>query len=105
MARRMEADVVGHHQASEAIYARELGIHFAALSYVTNIAAGLADPGGQGALGWQGTASGFARSTEILLEAVVLAARRQVKCEICAAARNPPVWKRGSEVRLRPQFR
>lgn len=104
MAQNAGADMVAHHQASEAIYAREIGIHYGALNYVTNIAAGLSPPEEAFVSSEQANA-GYARCTESLLKAMVLAAQRQVACQVCPQGDEQPVERSEREVQLKPVYR
>lgn len=105
MARSAGADMVAHHHASEAIYSRELGIHFAGMSYVTNIAAGLeADPAKRFVTDDQAR-TGYAQCAEIMLAAMVRAARRNSACAICPIRNDSPVQVRPEDIRPKPVFR
>jgi 5'-methylthioadenosine phosphorylase len=88
MARILGADMVAHHQASEAIYARELGIHFGALDYITNIAAGLCKAGEQEFVTHEQAMEGYQQCTEVMLKGLVLAAVRDVQCTTCPQHRE-----------------
>lgn len=105
MARNAGADMVAHHQASEAIYARELGIHFGALNYVTNIAAGLVKPGQQEFVTEAQAKQGYAVCAEIMLAVMVRAARRDPACTTCPIKADGPVQIRPEDIRPRPVFR
>ncbi len=83
MARGLGADMAAHHQASEAIYARELGIHFAALAYVSNIAAGLTGDWEAGFVSDQEAEEDYRLAGEILLEAAAAASRMVPSCQVC----------------------
>jgi 5'-methylthioadenosine phosphorylase len=83
MAKAVGVDMVAHHQASEAIYSRELGIHFGALDYVTNIAAGLSKAGDMEFVTHEQAMEGYRQCTDIMLNTLALAAKRDVKCAVC----------------------
>jgi 5'-methylthioadenosine phosphorylase len=83
MVRAMGGDMVAHHQASEAIYARELGIHFGALNYVTNIAAGLCKPPAKEFVTDEEAHEGYSQCTQVMFNAMAMAARRDVGCKVC----------------------
>jgi 5'-methylthioadenosine phosphorylase len=83
MARILGADMVAHHQASEAIYSRELGIHFCALDYITNIAAGLCKEGEQEFVTHEQAMDGYQQCTDVMLKGLVKAATRDVHCSTC----------------------
>lgn len=104
-ARRAGADVVHHHQASEAIYARELGIHFAAFNYISDIAADTTD--GEAAWLERGRSREVREAcAEILLEAMARAARRQPSCDVCPQdLERQPVEIPAEAVRPREVYR
>jgi 5'-methylthioadenosine phosphorylase len=106
--RRMRAagaDMVAHHQASEAIYARELGIHFGAISYVSNIAPGLASDPSKAFVTDEQAKAGYALCANIMLEAMARAASRTVSCTACPQDQDGPVKVRPEDVKARPIFR
>jgi purine nucleoside phosphorylase len=83
MAQALGAGMVAHHQASEAIYARELGIHFAALAYVSNIGAGLSKGWEDGFVSEEEAREDYALTAEILVQAAAAASRKALTCRIC----------------------
>jgi len=91
MAKNAGADVVHHHQASEAIYARELGLHYGALNIVSNVAAGLTSDWGESWL----TPEKYRQATEacadIMLDTMVRAAQRDSTCTVCPISTDQPV--------------
>ncbi|HZQ07172.1 MAG TPA: hypothetical protein VFD70_11375 [Anaerolineae bacterium] len=96
-------DFVAHHQASEAIYARELGMHYTALNFISNIGEGL-EPGTAWASGEFARAH-YALCTEILLDAVALAAQRTNTCTECPQPDTNPGNIRPEDVKLKPVWR
>jgi 5'-methylthioadenosine phosphorylase len=102
MAKAAGADMVAHHQTSEAIYARELGIHYGAIDYITNIAAGLSSQEEAFVTDEQAKA-GYEECTRIMLEAVVLASQRKPACDVCPQTEEQPVDVR--EVISKPVYR
>jgi 5'-methylthioadenosine phosphorylase len=97
------ADVVHHHQASEAIYARELGIHYGAFNIVSNIAAGLAADWGESWLSPEQYKAATAACADIMLDAMVRAAQREAHCTVCPVPKDQPVVV--TEVVQRPVYR
>jgi 5'-methylthioadenosine phosphorylase len=104
MAQSVGADMVAHHQASEAIYARELGIHYGAINYVTNIAAGLSELEDPFVSDDQAKA-GYKSCTEIMLSAMVRAAGRDPDCQICPQDEDQPIERKKEDVLLKPVYR
>ena len=106
MARTLGVDVLTHHLVTEAIYARELGIHFSALNYVSNVGAGMGSSWGESIVEideqWEDKEAGAA----ILLSAVSAAGAREMQCDFCPRARSKPVmFLEPAEPRLKPVFR
>lgn len=89
MAKFVGADMVAQSQATEAIFARELGIHYGALNYITNYAAGQL-PGGSAWASEDQAKSGYAQCTEILLETMVRASKRDPRCSACPRPQHEP---------------
>lgn len=105
MAKIAGADVVHHHQASEAIYARELGIHYGAFNYVSNTAAGLASNWDVSWLTEEQSRQLTAKCTEIMLDAVARAARRESACTVCPVPKEQPVVIKPEEAKAKPVYR
>ena len=107
MALRAGADVVAHHNASEAIYARELGIHYAAVLYVTNYAAGLSTDWIAAADYEKSSRLGKQQCADFLLEAVVRTAQRSPECLVCPGPETQPLYVSGPAGRssLKPTYR
>jgi len=103
MMQRLGGDLVAHHQASEAIYARELGIHYAALDYITNIAEGL-EPNTPWIAAEEVRAGGTV-CVEIMLEAVARAARRTSTCTACPRSSDDPAGIAPESVLMKPVYR
>jgi 5'-methylthioinosine phosphorylase len=91
MAKNAGADVVHHHQASEAIYARELGLHYGAMNIVSNIAAGLATDWEESWLGPEKYQQATEACADIMLAAMVRAASRTSTCTVCPVSKDQPV--------------
>ena len=90
MAKAVGADMVAHHQSSEAIYARELGVHYGAIDYITNIAAGLSSA--EEAFVSDAEAKlGYEQCKNIMLEAIILASQRTPACTVCPQCDEQPV--------------
>lgn len=87
MAKHVGADMVAQSQGTEAIYARELGIHYCALNYITNYAAGLS-PSSPSWVNEDQAKRGYAQCTEILLATMVRAAKRNPVCSACPRPHN-----------------
>lgn len=104
MAQRVGADMVAHHQASEAIYARELGVHYGAIDYNTNIAAGLCPPE-EAFVSDEQAKEGYALCTEIMLEVMVRAAQRDATCQVCPQSEEQPVPRKPEEVKYKAVYR
>jgi 5'-methylthioadenosine phosphorylase len=104
-AKNAGADVVHHHQASEAIYARELGIHYAAFNYVSNVAAGLASSWDESWIPPEKSQAITKRCCQIMLDTLVRAAQREVTCKTCPVSKDQPVKIRPEDVRQKPAFR
>lgn len=83
MAQTLGAIMAAHHQASEAIYARELGMHFAALAYVSNIAAGLSGDWEAGFVTEEEAEEDYRLAADILIEAAAAASRKELSCRTC----------------------
>ena len=104
MAQNAGADMVAHHQASEAIYARELGIHYGAMNYVTNIAAGLSPPE-EAFISEDQAKAGYEFCTQIMLSTMARAARRNPSCQVCPQDDEQPIERAKDQVQLKPVFR
>lgn len=107
MAQRAGADVVAHHNASEAIYARELGIHYAAILYVTNYAAGLSTDWVAAADYEETSRQGKQQCADFLLDAVVRSAQRSPECVVCPGPDSQPLYVSGPAAAstLKPIYR
>jgi 5'-methylthioadenosine phosphorylase len=103
MAKNAGADVVHHHQASEAIYARELGLHYGAFNIVSNIAAGLASDWGESWLSAEKYQAATEACADIMLAAVVRSAQRESTCTTCPIPKEQPVKIEG--VKAKPVYR
>ena len=104
MANSAGAHIVAHHQASEAIYARELGLHYGALNYITNYGAGLV-PSEDAFVGPAKAEIGYKRSTELMMEAIARAAERTPTCRVCLQPEDRPTPDRPHEVQPKPTYR
>ena len=103
MARTLGGDMVAHHQASEAIYARELGIHFGALNYVSNIAAGLAPDWEASFVTEDQAKAGYQLCSEVMLDTMAAAGKRECHCAYCPQPDEQPVSI--ETIEARPVFR
>lgn len=99
------ADVVHHHQASEAIYAREMGLHYGAFNYVSNIAAGLANGWDESWVSPERSKAITEKCCQIMLNALTLAAERNVACTICPVSEEQPVTIRPEDIEPKPVYR
>ena len=83
MAQKISANVVAHHQASEAIYSRELGIHFCAIAYVSNIAAGLKKNWGKSFVTDEEAKTDYEELTNMMLDGIVSITESKMSCKSC----------------------
>ncbi|MDX1436323.1 MAG: hypothetical protein R3335_05910 [Anaerolineales bacterium] len=104
-ARAAGGDVVHHHQASEAIYARELGVCYGALNYVSNIAAGMASDWDESWLSQDETAQINTQCYELMVSTLIWAGGREGRCAVCSVPEDQPVEIRPEHVLMKPRFR
>lgn len=106
-ARAAGADMVAQHNATEAIYARELGVHYGALLFVTNFAAGLGGDWVPPAVYEEQARQGKAQAAEFLFDATVAAAERSVRCRACVVDPDQPAYVQDAvqQISAKPVYR